>query len=94
MQHLLVLQSLLIFKLILIFFIKINIKFKLIIFYSFNANIIDQNGKRERTKFNDSQLQQLEQTFRRCQYPQGHDREQLANRLGLTETKVQVKNII
>lgn len=50
------------------------------------------NGKRERTKFDEHQLRHLERVFKSCQYPQGADREKLARELRLTETKIQVDN--
>lgn len=48
------------------------------------------NGKRERTKFDEYQLRHLERVFNTCQYPQVADREKLARELRLTETKIQV----
>uniref|UniRef100_A0A915E540 Homeobox domain-containing protein n=1 Tax=Ditylenchus dipsaci TaxID=166011 RepID=A0A915E540_9BILA len=57
---------------------------------SSGLNHADQGGKRERTKFNEYQLRQLERVFEKSQYPQGAQREQLAASLTLTETKIQV----
>ncbi|KAI1707945.1 homeobox domain-containing protein [Ditylenchus destructor] len=54
------------------------------------SSIHPDSGKRERTKFSDYQLKQLEKVFDKHQYPQGQQREHLAVTLGLTETKVQV----
>lgn len=50
----------------------------------------NDNGKRERTKFDEHQLRHLERVFNACAYPQGLQREKLARELRLTETKIQV----
>uniref|UniRef100_A0A914C5B2 Homeobox domain-containing protein n=1 Tax=Acrobeloides nanus TaxID=290746 RepID=A0A914C5B2_9BILA len=46
--------------------------------------------KRERTKFHPNQLQILERFFERKMYPDGYERERLAQTLALTETKIQI----
>ncbi|CAD5234175.1 unnamed protein product [Bursaphelenchus xylophilus] len=47
-------------------------------------------GKRERTKFSQTQLTWLEKYFESCEYPQAQLREQIAQELSLTDVKVQV----
>lgn len=64
--------------------------FNILICCSATVVATEMGGKRERTKFTEGQIQHLESVFAKCRYPQGSHREQLANDLCLTETKVQV----
>ncbi|CAD5229630.1 unnamed protein product [Bursaphelenchus okinawaensis] len=47
-------------------------------------------GKRERTKFSQTQINCLENWFASCEYPQAQMREKIAQELHLTDVKVQV----
>ncbi|KAF7634827.1 Homeobox domain-containing protein [Meloidogyne graminicola] len=52
-----------------------------------------QQTKRERTKYTDSQLNYLENIFRTDKYPDGTKREEIAKVLQLTDVKVQIFNV-
>ncbi|KAI6176382.1 Diencephalon/mesencephalon homeobox protein 1-B [Aphelenchoides bicaudatus] len=54
--------------------------------------IVEEEPKlrRNRTAFNDSQLDKLERCFQSCQYPTVAIRDRLARETGLPESKIQV----
>lgn len=49
-----------------------------------------QTQKRERIKYNSHQLRELEAAFAISQYPSATERDQLAKKIGVTESRIQV----
>lgn len=49
--------------------------------------------RRNRTKFTAEQVEELEKAFEKTQYPDALTREELAERLHISESKIQVRNV-
>ncbi len=64
----------------------------LFIFFQFTAESSHSRRRRNRTNFTNIQLSELDAAFRVSHYPGLRSREELARRLDLTESRVQVSN--
>ena len=64
------------------------------IFDFWNQKMIMLQVRRARTTFNSDQLEMLEQAFQRTQYPDVYTREDLGQKTGMSETRIQVKNYV
>ena len=53
-----------------------------------------QTQKRERIKYSKKQLKELEVAFAVNQYPSAAERDQLAAKIGVTESKIQVQWVL
>ncbi|XP_068738459.1 uncharacterized protein [Montipora capricornis] len=58
--------------------------------YESGSNNIRSYQRRNRTKFTPEQLEELESAFKKTQYPDALTREELAERLQISESKIQV----
>ena len=56
--------------------------------------VIKRKTRRARTTFSNDQLEMLEQAFQRTQYPDVYTREDLGQKTGMSETRIQVKNYV
>lgn len=54
------------------------------------SNNIRSYQRRNRTKFTPEQIEELESAFKKTQYPDALTREELAERLHISESKIQV----